>query len=437
MADHDRPVLTAYTPPDSTGGQERLADRHNGLRDVTSSPAASSGGDRAAECGQGPSDAPAVELIGVAKTYRIGADTVPAVHELHLQVADGEFFSLLGPSGCGKSTLLRMIGGFETPDHGVIRLHGHDVTAVGPHRRDVNMVFQGYALFPHLTVEDNIAFGLRRRRLSKAEIRRRVDDAVALVGLGDRVTRRPRELSGGQQQRVALARALVNRPRALLLDEPLGALDLQLRQSMQTELKRIHRDAGITFIYVTHDQSEALTMSDRVAVMNAGRIEQCSTPQHIYEHPATPFVASFLGTSNLLTAAAHRSADGLLVMSAVTTGDNLIAIPEPPPHHCDGDDLTVSIRPEKVSLSTIFPVQANRLRGRITDVTYLGSATNYIVETPLLSNFVVFEQNSPSTAGHRSGDEVWLHWPLTATHVFSAPRHSAPTVPDTNDQDIR
>lgn len=425
MAEHHRLRRLRFARSDPAGGPTRSSGEQDVVSHTAGLVAQDTVGDSAGQ--HAPSGAAAVELIGVAKTYRV--DAVPAVHELDLMVADGEFFSLLGPSGCGKSTLLRMIGGFEAPDRGVIRLHGHDVTDAGPHRRDVNMVFQGYALFPHLSVEDNIAFGLRRRKLGKSDIRRRVGDAVALVGLGDRVSRRPRELSGGQQQRVALARALVNQPRALLLDEPLGALDLQLRQSMQTELKRIHRDAGITFIYVTHDQSEALTMSDRVAVMNAGRIEQCSTPQRIYEHPSTPFVASFLGTSNLLTATTTRGAVNEVLLDTPNDDDNLVAVPVPPDHRA-GESLTVSVRPEQVTLSTAFPCQGNRLRGRITDVTYLGSSTSYVVQTTLLPNFVVVEQNNHTKTVYRQGEQVWLSWPFIATHTFA---NAGPTDPHLED----
>ncbi|HET9006833.1 MAG TPA: spermidine/putrescine ABC transporter ATP-binding protein, partial [Actinomycetes bacterium] len=243
----------------------------------------------------------AIELVAVEKEFTAGGHDVRAVERVDLQIAEGEFFSLLGPSGCGKTTTLRMIAGFEEPTSGQILLHGRDMVGVPPFRRDVNMVFQQYALFPDMDVFENVAFGLRRKKVGKDEIARRVAEALALVELEGREKRKPRQLSGGQQQRVALARALVNRPRALLLDEPLGALDLKLRQAMQLELKRIQREVGITFVYVTHDQEEALTMSDRLVVMNAGRIEQLGSPRELYEHPATRFVANFIGTSNLLT----------------------------------------------------------------------------------------------------------------------------------------
>ena len=248
----------------------------------------------------------AIDLVGVAKEFSARRGSVAAVREVDLEIRRGEFFSLLGPSGCGKTTTLRMIAGFEEPSRGRVLLYGQDVTGVPPYRRDVNMVFQSYALFPHMTVQDNVAFGLRRKGAGKAESARRAAEMLELVELTGKGESRPRELSGGQQQRVALARALVNHPRALLLDEPLGALDLKLRQAMQIELKRIQRDVGITFVYVTHDQNEALTMSDRLAVMNDGRIEQEGRPQEIYEQPATRFVAGFIGTSNLLAGRVGR-----------------------------------------------------------------------------------------------------------------------------------
>ena len=257
---------------------------------------------------------PAIELVGIAKRFHSRRGVVTAVERVDLVIGEGEFFSLLGPSGCGKTTTLRMIGGFEEPTEGQILLYGKDVVGVPPNHRDVNMVFQSYALFPHMSVFDNVAFGLRRKSVDRTETARRVNEMLELVQLEGKSDRRPRELSGGQQQRVALARALVNHPRALLLDEPLAALDLKLRQAMQLELKRIQREVGITFIFVTHDQNEALTMSDRLVVMNAGRIEQLGAPREVYERPRTRFVAGFIGTSNLITGtvrsmdARHRGA---------------------------------------------------------------------------------------------------------------------------------
>src|SRR6185369_13755266 len=243
----------------------------------------------------------AIELVGVAKEFAAHGEIVAAVNGIDLVIQSGEFFSMLGPSGCGKTTTMRMIAGFEDPTRGSVYLKGRDVTGVPANRRDVNMVFQSYALFPHMSVAENVAFGLEQRRVPKEEIRTRVGEMLDIVDLAGREKRRPKELSGGQQQRVALARALVNRPSALLLDEPLGALDLKLRQAMQVELKRIQREVGITFVYVTHDQGEALTMSDRIAVMNEGAVEHLGTPRDIYEYPRTKFVAGFIGTSNLLS----------------------------------------------------------------------------------------------------------------------------------------
>jgi spermidine/putrescine ABC transporter ATP-binding subunit len=244
----------------------------------------------------GTTESPAIQLVGVAKQFTSADEDVQAVERVDLSIGRGEFFSLLGPSGCGKTTTLRMIAGFEEPTAGQILLYGEDMVGVPANHRDLNMVFQNYALFPHMTVFENVAFGLRRKKLPKPEIDTRVREMLELVDLTGREKRRPREMSGGQQQRVALARALVNRPRALLLDEPLGALDLKLRQAMQLELKRIQREVGITFVYVTHDQGEALTMSDRIAVMNAGHVEQLGTPRQVYEQPVTRFVAGFIGT---------------------------------------------------------------------------------------------------------------------------------------------
>jgi spermidine/putrescine transport system ATP-binding protein len=302
---------------------------------------------------------PAISLGRVVKSYRSGADTVRAVGGVDLEIAHGEFFSLLGPSGCGKTTTMRMIAGFEEPTEGVVRLSGRDVTGVPANHRDVNMVFQSYALFPHMSVAANVAFGLERRRVPKREIRRRVDQMLELVELGHRAGHRPAQLSGGQQQRVALARALVNEPGALLLDEPLGALDLKLRQAMQVELKRIQREAGITFVYVTHDQGEALTMSDRVAVMNNGLVEQLGTPAEIYERPATRFVADFIGTSNLITvtvAAAEASGH-----HRVELGDDLTAlVAELPKGVSAGARAHLTVRPEKVRISASCPEPSPR-----------------------------------------------------------------------------
>jgi len=353
---------------------------------------------------------PAIELTAVSKEFRTGGDVVAAVRTMDLQIAEGEFFSLLGPSGCGKTTTMRMVAGFEEPTTGTVRLHGRDVTGVPPNKRDVNMVFQSYALFPHMNVFENVAFGLRRRNVPRGQISQQVNDMLEIVNLGGRGHRRPRELSGGQQQRVALARALVNHPRALLLDEPLGALDLKLRQAMQVELKRIQREVGITFVYVTHDQNEALTMSDRIAVMNDGLIEQLGTPWEIYEHPASRFVAGFIGTSNLLTGSASRVTDTEAVIEV--SSDERIVVPLRSVRASAGDNLEITVRPEKIDLTAERPVGAGcALRGTVTEVVYLGTSTNFSVATTTGAEVVVFQQNSAS-AGRLAGrgDSIWLSW---------------------------
>ena len=361
--------------------------------------------------------APAIEFVGVHKNYLSHGETVPAVKRTDLAIAQGEFFSLLGPSGCGKTTTMRMIAGFEEPTAGRVFLDGKDVTGVAANKRDVNMVFQSYALFPHLNCHQNIAFGLERRKVAKSEITRRVGEILEIVSLTGMEKRSPREMSGGQQQRVALARALVNRPRALLLDEPLGALDLKLRQQMQIELKRIQREVGITFVYVTHDQGEALTMSDRIAVMCGGVIEQLGTPREIYERPATRFVAGFIGTSNIVEGHVERTEGGLALLSY--TAQDRVVVPAPPSVRA-GDKLEVSIRPEKVDLHREAPpVQATGgsvLSGTVTEVVYHGTSTNYTVATAAGADFTVFDQNASNAddlAGR--GDRVFLTW---------APQHS-------------
>jgi spermidine/putrescine ABC transporter ATP-binding subunit len=362
-------------------------------------------------------DVPAIELVGVVKEFQARGEVVVAVRGLDLVIREGEFFSLLGPSGCGKTTTMRMIAGFEEPTQGGIRLHGADVTGIPPNKRDVNMVFQSYALFPHMTVFENVAFGLRRKKAAKEEITRRVGEMLEIVDLGGRGERRPRELSGGQQQRVALARALVNRPRALLLDEPLGALDLKLRQAMQVELKRIQREVGITFVYVTHDQGEALTMSDRIAVMNDGAIEHLGTPREIYEHPKTRFVAGFIGTSNLLGGTVARVESGQAVIDV--SPEERIIVPVHDPAPAPGSTLELTVRPEKIQLSTTRPADRSCvLRGEVTEVVYLGTSTNFSVRTTTGADIVVFQQNS-AAAGEAAdrGDHVWLSW---------QPEHSYP-----------
>ena len=352
----------------------------------------------------------AIELVGVHKEFHVHGDRVHAVRRLDMAIRQGEFFSLLGPSGCGKTTTMRMVAGFEEPTSGTVFLDGRDVTGVAPNKRDVNMVFQSYALFPHMTTYQNVAFGLERRKVAKAEIRRRVGEILEIVSLTGMHKRAPREMSGGQQQRVALARALVNRPRALLLDEPLGALDLKLRQQMQVELKRIQREVGITFVYVTHDQGEALTMSDRIAVMDAGSVEQLGSPREVYERPATRFVAGFIGTSNLLSGRVAGMEGDLAVL---TFGpQDRVMVPVSGPLRT-GDPLEISVRPEKIDLHRAAAPGAGSsiLSGVVTEVVYHGTSTNYTVATTAGPELVVFDQNASSAeylAGR--GDHVFLTW---------------------------
>ena len=345
-------------------------------------------------------ETPAVRLDHVSKRF----EETFAVRELDLDIAQGEFFSLLGPSGCGKTTSLRMIGGFADPTEGSILLAGHDVTGLPPNKRDVNTVFQSYALFDHLSVADNIAFGLKRRRVEKQELHRRVAEALELVQLAHLASRKPRTLSGGQRQRVALARALVNRPAVLLLDEPLGALDLKLRRQMQIELKQIQREVGITFVFVTHDQDEALTMSDRLAVMNGGVIEHCGTPEDVYERPATRFVASFIGTSNLMPGVYRNGAVVLESGRSVPVGRRAGL--------AEGAEVSLSIRPEKIWLSELTPEMA-RATGVLRDTVYCGATTTYLVELAAGSTLAVLEQNTARSRMEdrwSNGQEVELGW---------------------------
>jgi spermidine/putrescine transport system ATP-binding protein len=359
----------------------------------------------------------AIQLSGIVKTFHSHGEDVAAVRGVDLSIAEGEFFSLLGPSGCGKTTTMRMIAGFDEPTEGRVFLHGRDVVGVPPNRRDVNMVFQSYALFPHMSVFDNVAFGLRRKSVAKGDVARRVGEMLKVVDLTGREKRRPRELSGGQQQRVALARALVNRPRALLLDEPLGALDLKLRQAMQVELKRIQREVGITFVYVTHDQNEALTMSDRIAVMNDGVIEQLGTPRQIYERPATKFVAGFIGTSNVLSGTVSRSDAGAAIIEA-GRGERIVLLGTA----SAGDFVEFTVRPEKIDVRAERPGGEDcALRGIVTEVVYLGTFTNYNVRTSTGAEVVVFVQNVSSADDIAArGDSVWLSWDPRHSYAIGA-----------------
>jgi len=365
-------------------------------------------------------DLAAIELVGVEKEFTAGGHDVRAVDRIDLRIAEGEFFSLLGPSGCGKTTTLRMIAGFEEPTSGQILLHGRDVVGVPPFRRDVNMVFQQYALFPHMDVFENVAFGLRRKKVARDEIARRVAEALALVELEGRERRRPRQLSGGQQQRVALARALVNRPRALLLDEPLGALDLKLRQAMQLELKRIQREVGITFVYVTHDQEEALTMSDRLVVMDAGRIEQLGSPRELYEYPATRFVANFIGTSNILTGRLERKGDAWALAGL---GPDQRVLVTDAGETSQGQEVELAVRPEKMVLRTESDPPARdlcALRVKVTEVVYLGTSTQYRTVTDAGTAVAVYRQNASATPGAEvlTGQVGWLEWPPEHSYVL-------------------
>jgi spermidine/putrescine transport system ATP-binding protein len=334
-----------------------------------------------------------------------------AVDDLSLDINEGEFFSMLGPSGCGKTTTLRMIGGFEDPTYGTVFLGGRDVTDDPPYKRDVNTVFQSYALFPHLDVFENIAFGLRRKGVPKDEVGKRVRDSMDLVDLVGFENRKPGQMSGGQQQRVALARALVNSPKVLLLDEPLGALDLKLRKQMQLELKRIQQEVGITFIYVTHDQEEAMTMSNRLAVMRHGRIEQIGAPEDVYEHPATEFVAGFLGASNLLDGEIKETSDGAVIVRLESGG--VVTVPADRVPRDIGPTVRVGVRPEKIE---IVPDEGEALPGRnhVTGLlrmsTYIGVNYQYKVETGG-NAFTVYVQNLGAEGSQPSpGQKVRLEW---------------------------
>ena len=342
----------------------------------------------------------AIRFEGVTKRF---GDSV-AVDDLNLEIEKGEFFSLLGPSGCGKTTTLRMVAGFEQPSEGRIYLDGEPVENVPPYQRHVNTVFQSYALFEHLSIADNVAFGLKRQKVAKDEIRTRVAEALELVELHGREKAKPRELSGGQKQRVALARALVNRPSVLLLDEPLGALDLKLRKQMQVELKGIQREVGITFLYVTHDQEEALAMSDRIAVIEGGEVQQCSSPEDVYEHPAGPFVAGFIGVSNLLPA---TTANG-----GVRLGSGEHCEANVPPECAEGTEVQLSVRPEKIWVDELEQGMV-AIEGNIVERVYVGTTTQVIVELGDGIRLVALEQNTARVKADNKweiGDRVKLGW---------------------------
>jgi spermidine/putrescine transport system ATP-binding protein len=351
-----------------------------------------------------------IVLRGVTKRF----GDLTAVDALDLSIPRGSFFALLGPSGCGKTTTLRMIGGFEDPTEGTVLLGGQDVTDLPPFKRDVNTVFQSYALFPHLDVQRNVAFGLERRKLARQEVRERVGQVLELTQLTGLEKRKPNQLSGGQQQRVALARALVNRPRALLLDEPLGALDLRLRRQLQIELKRIQSDVGLTFVHVTHDQEEAMTMADEIAVMNEGRIEQRGSATDLYETPRTQFVANFLGLSNLIDArltgrdpryATYETHDGATVRA--------------PSELARDGEVRLGVRPEKLEILTEQPDGMNVLRGRVEVAAFLGVSLQYVVRTPGGEELTVIEQNRAGAHGGTVGPgrDVLLAWRPEHTFV--------------------
>jgi spermidine/putrescine transport system ATP-binding protein len=366
-----------------------------------------------------PADAPSVRLERMSKRF----GDVVAVRELDLDIERGEFFTMLGPSGCGKTTTLRVIAGFEEPTEGVVHLDGEDVTSLPAFKRATNTVFQSYALFPHMSVQDNVAFGLRRKKVERNEIRRRVSEELERVGLAAEANRKPRQLSGGQQQRVALARALVNRPAVLLLDEPLGALDLKLRKNLQIQLKQIQRDVGITFVYVTHDQEEALTMSDRIAVMNRGVIEQIADPETVYERPTTTFVAGFIGVSNLMPgevtssngSTAHVRLDAGVDVRTESGGASV------------GERCHAVVRPEKLEIHEAGAAIDGRpsVEGSIESSVYLGTATQVVVRLGDGTAMTVLVPNADTEARRRlpgPGDDVRLAWSSENIHMVRAER---------------
>ena len=349
-----------------------------------------------------------VELAGVTKRF----GTMAAVDHVDLVVEPGEFLSLLGPSGCGKTTTLRMLAGFEQPDEGTITISGRRVQGIPPYKRDVNTVFQSYALFPHMDVSENVAYGLRQRKVNKSEVATRVAEALDMVKMSHLAARKPRQLSGGQQQRVALARALVNRPSVLLLDEPLGALDRKLREEMQIELKLLQSQLGITFIFVTHDQEEAMSMSDRIAIMLDGHIEQLADPETVYEHPSSAFVAAFIGRNNFWRGTAH---DG-----GVTSDDGTVfAIARPEEPLTAGTGAIAAVRPECFRLETSDPGQtANVLPGVVASIAHFGDVLQYVVTTSSHREIVVL---APRPTGSRIGvgDHVWCTWSAEDVYQFS------------------
>jgi spermidine/putrescine transport system ATP-binding protein len=368
--------------------------------------------------------APVIEIDHVVKRF----GEFVAVDDVDFSIGQGEFFSMLGPSGCGKTTTLRMIAGFEQPTSGAIRLDGVDVSKVPPNKRDVNTVFQQYALFPHMNVFDNVAFGPQSKKVDKTTIKNRVTEMLEVVRLTEFASRRPAQLSGGQQQRVALARALVNLPKALLLDEPLGALDLKLRHAMQFELKRIQREVGITFVYVTHDQEEALTMSDRIAVMSDGRVEQIGTPAEIYDNPASVFVAGFIGQANLWPATVTEHAAGATRVSALggaslygSCGDSTLAV---------GSAVTLMVRPERISISLAQPTSQTggdqSVNATVSDLAFQGPIVRLALEAADGSSIIANVDPDADLPLLRPGDSVWASWTQSAACVLPSVPNQQP-----------
>jgi len=360
----------------------------------------------------------AVEMQEVLKQFITPEGGIlSAVDHVTMQIKDGEFFSLLGPSGCGKTTSLRMIAGFELPTSGNILIHGKEMSQVAAHQRPVNTVFQQYALFPHMTVEQNIGFGLEMKGVGKAERSRRVSEALEMVRLPGMEMRRAKQLSGGQQQRIALARALVNKPEVLLLDEPLGALDLKLRKEMQLELKTLQREVGITFIYVTHDQEEALTMSDRIAVMNKGEALQVGKPDEIYERPANKFVADFIGETNFLEGVVKGQKGNIVEIDLPGTGIIHVVSSR---MFTNGQQVSVAVRPEKLRLNTELP-GGNSLKGHVEDVIYIGTDTHYGVRFPGGHKARVREQNVSQSQRDiaKVDDEVMIYFTTTSPRILT------------------
>jgi len=380
------------------------------------------------EEGESGSGQPSVRLEAVVKRF---GDLV-AVRDLDLEIERGEFFTLLGPSGCGKTTTLRMIAGFEEPSEGRILIDGADVSGLPPYRRPTNTVFQSYALFPHLSVGENVAYGLRRKKVDREEIRRRVAAELERVGLAGEINRRPNQLSGGQQQRVALARALVNLPKVLLLDEPLGALDLKLRKGLQIELKRIQREVGITFVYVTHDQEEALTMSDRIAVMREGRIEQVDAPEEIYEHPATTFVAGFIGVSNLMPGEVTGRANGRTRVRL----DSGVEFEASSNGVGPGERCHAVVRPEKLVIGDAGGSAAGNpsVEATVESSVYLGTSTQIVAVLPGDVRMTVLVPNADESERARlpgGGARVRLSWAPEHVHLVRQPDAGAETSTET------